>query len=138
MTASPVALSGTATPLNFKDPGPGHPGDERPEAHRRRAVLWAGDATSNGQVKYTGAGNDRDPILDDVGSNSPNGIVNGYSTRDVNLNGQVKYTGSGNRPRPHPAERGECLAERYAHRAASPNGEPEDSVRAARFPASFE
>ena len=96
MTASPVALSGTATPLNFKIPGLGTWGTNAQKLIAGARVLWAGDATSNGQVKYTGAGNDRDPILTIVGSNSPNGIVNGYSTRDVNLNGQVKYTGSGN------------------------------------------
>jgi len=59
-------------------------------------ALWAGDVTFNGQVKYTGSGNDRDPILTTVGSTTPNNSVNLYSTRDVNLNGQVKYTGSGN------------------------------------------
>ena len=59
-------------------------------------VLWAGDVTFNGQVKYTGSGNDRDPILTTVGSTTPNNTVSLYSTRDVNMNGQVKYTGSGN------------------------------------------
>ena len=59
-------------------------------------ALWAGDVTFNGQVKYTGSGNDRDPILTTVGSTTPNNSMNVYSTRDVNLNGQVKYTGSGN------------------------------------------
>ena len=51
----------------------------------------------NGEVKYTGSGNDRDPILVTIGSTTPNNVViNAYSTRDVNMNGQVKYTGSGN------------------------------------------
>ncbi len=59
-------------------------------------VLWAGDVTYNGQVKYTGGGNDRDPVLITVGSTTPNNSANAYSTRDVNLNGQVKYTGSSN------------------------------------------
>ena len=59
-------------------------------------LLWAGDVTFNGQIKYTGSGNDRDPILTTVDSTTPNNSVNVYSTRDVNMNGQVKYTGSGN------------------------------------------
>lgn len=60
-------------------------------------VLWAGDVTFNGALKYTGSGNDRDPILVTVGSTTPNNVVaNTYSTRDVNLNGNVQYTGSGN------------------------------------------
>ena len=60
-------------------------------------LLWAGDVTFNGQIKYTGSGNDRDPVLTTVGSTTPNNtVLNTYSTRDVNLNGQVKYTGTGN------------------------------------------
>ena len=59
-------------------------------------ALWAGDVTFKGESKYTGASNDRDPILVTVGSTTPNNTVNAYSTRDVNLDGTVKYTGSGN------------------------------------------
>jgi hypothetical protein len=60
-------------------------------------VLWAGDVAFNGDIRYTGAGNDRDPILVAVGSNTPNNVAaNVYTTRDVNLDGQVKYVGSGN------------------------------------------
>jgi hypothetical protein len=59
--------------------------------------LWAGDATGNGQLKYTGTGNDRDPILVAVGSTTPNAaLTNQYSRLDTNLDGVVKYTGSGN------------------------------------------
>lgn len=59
-------------------------------------ALWAGDVTFNGDVKYTGGANDRDPILTTVGSTTPNNPVSLYSTRDVNLDGSVRYTGSGN------------------------------------------
>lgn len=59
-------------------------------------ALWAGDVSFNKEVKYTGSGNDRDPILTTVGSTTPNNSVTAYSTRDVNMNGQVKYAGSGN------------------------------------------
>ncbi len=59
--------------------------------------LWAGDATGNGQLKYTGSGNDRDPILIAVGSTTPNNTVpNVYDRRDTNLDGVIKYTGSAN------------------------------------------
>jgi hypothetical protein len=59
--------------------------------------LWAGDATGNGQLKYTGTGNDRDPILTAVGSTTPNSTLsNQYSRLDANLDGVIKYTGSGN------------------------------------------
>jgi hypothetical protein len=47
-------------------------------------------------VKYTGASNDRDPILMRVGSTTPNSTATGYFNDDINLDGVVKYTGSGN------------------------------------------
>lgn len=59
-------------------------------------LLWAGDVTFNGQVKYAGGGNDRDPILVRIGGNVPTNTANGYFPEDVNLNGQVKYAGSAN------------------------------------------
>ena len=62
-----------------------------------RSCLWAGDATGNGQLKYTGSGNDRDPILIAVGSTTPNAtVINVYDRRDTNLDGVIKYTGSAN------------------------------------------
>ncbi len=59
-------------------------------------VLSAGDVTFNETVQYTGAGNDRDPILTRVGSTTPNNAVAGYWREDVNMDGMVKYTGSSN------------------------------------------
>ena len=37
-------------------------------------VLAAGDPTFNQSIKYTGSGNDRDPILVNVGSTTPNNV----------------------------------------------------------------
>ncbi len=71
-------------------------------SNARKAVgsvqcLWAGDATGDGTLKYTGAGNDRDPILTAIGGSTPNAVVtNVYDRRDTNLDGVIKYTGSGN------------------------------------------
>ena len=59
-------------------------------------VLWAGDATGNGQIKYAGSGNDRDAILTRIGGTVPTNVTNGYYPEDVNLNGQVKYAGAQN------------------------------------------
>ena len=61
-----------------------------------KQLLWSGDANSNGQVKYTGSGNDRDALLVLIGGTQPNAIVTGYYRQDVNMDGQVKYGGSGN------------------------------------------
>ncbi|MFN8352039.1 MAG: hypothetical protein U0U25_11290 [Flavobacteriales bacterium] len=59
--------------------------------------LWAGDATGDGTLKYTGANNDRDLILVAIGGSTPNAVLtNVYDRRDTNLDGVIKYTGSGN------------------------------------------
>ena len=54
--------------------------------------LWMGDVTADGTVKYTGSGNDRDPILALLGGN-PNSTTSGYFWEDTNLDGIVKYSG---------------------------------------------
>ena len=59
-------------------------------------ALWSGDATGNGELKYIGGGNDRDPILVAIGGSTPTNTVNGYRLEDVNLDGVVKYTGANN------------------------------------------
>ncbi len=100
MTASPVALSSVPVLVDLTTSSTATYGT----AARKSVpgtfpaeVLWAGDVNFNGELKYTGAGNDRDPILVTVGSTTPNNVVIGaYSTRDVNMNGEVKYTGSSN------------------------------------------
>lgn len=59
--------------------------------------LWAGDATHNGTIAYTGVGNDRDPILVAIGGSTPTITLSGqYRLEDTNLDGQVKYTGANN------------------------------------------
>ncbi len=100
MTLNAVALSGTVAPVDLSSAGTAAFGTDARKPITGTfptQALWAGDVTFNHQIKYTGSGNDRDPILVTVGSTTPNNVVsNAYSTRDVNLNGQVKYTGSGN------------------------------------------
>ncbi len=61
-----------------------------------RRVLWAGNVINDGQLKYTGQDNDRDPILQAIGGSVPSNTFSGYHRSDVNLDGQVKYTGPGN------------------------------------------
>ena len=58
--------------------------------------MWAGDVNRNGSVMYTGAGNDRDPMLIAVGGSTPNNTTVGYRSEDINMDGVVKYTGAGN------------------------------------------
>lgn len=97
MTAAPLSLSTSNTVVAFQFATTATYGIEAMKHQIPFQLLWAGDVTFNGQVKYTGSGNDRDPILTTVGSTTPNNTVtSSYSTRDVNMNGQVKYTGTSN------------------------------------------
>ena len=100
MTANPVALGPTTAAVDFTTNATATYGTAARKSVTGTfpaAVLWAGDVSFNGAIKYTGSSNDRDPILVLVGSTTPNNTITGqYTTRDVNMNGQVKYTGSGN------------------------------------------
>ena len=97
MTRDPLSLSPSGAALDLRLTSTPTYGTNARATVFGRAALWSGDVNSNGAVKYTGRGNDRDPILVLVGSTTPNNTLsNVYSTRDVNMNGQVKYTGSGN------------------------------------------
>lgn len=58
--------------------------------------LWAGDVNADGQLKYTGVNNDRDPILSTIGGTVPTATLAGYHAADVGLDATVKYTGTGN------------------------------------------
>lgn len=60
------------------------------------AFLWAGNVLPDTFIKYSGAGNDRDPILAAVGGSVPTATVVGYHAADVNMDGTVKYVGPGN------------------------------------------
>jgi hypothetical protein len=59
-------------------------------------ALWAGDVNADGAIRYTGANNDRDPILQAIGGAVPTATLTGYHATDVNLDGVVKYTGLAN------------------------------------------
>jgi hypothetical protein len=97
MTATPVSLSGAVTSVDFTNPATQTYGTNPQKQVGNRMVLWAGDATGNGQLRYTGSTNDRDPILLAVGSTTPNNTVtNVYDRRDTNLDGVIKYTGTAN------------------------------------------
>ncbi|MBL7962622.1 MAG: beta-propeller fold lactonase family protein [Flavobacteriales bacterium] len=59
-------------------------------------LLWAGNVNGDGLLRYTGPGNDRDPILVRIGGAVPTATVNGYWAEDVNLDGVVRYSGGAN------------------------------------------
>lgn len=96
MTFQPVLLREWNTMIDLTDPSTPTYGTD---ARRNRSgvmVLWAGDVTGEGTIKYAGSNNDRDPILVGVGGTVPTATAPGYLDEDVNLDGVVKYTGSNN------------------------------------------
>ena len=99
MTFSGVALSATTAVVDLRSAATATYGTNARKTMSGAfpaQVLWAGDASFNGIIKYTGADNDRDPILQAIGGNLPTNTISGYHQEDVNMDTQVKYTGSAN------------------------------------------
>jgi len=96
MSANALALSPTPTTLDLTTPAATTWGTNARKNVSGTMVLWAGDCTGDGQVKYTGTGNDRDMILQAVGGVTPTATVAGYRVEDLNMDGLVMYTGTGN------------------------------------------
>ncbi len=96
MTAQPVDFS-TSPYIDLTAPGTAVFGTDSRKNNSGTLCLWAGDVNFDGAIKYTGAANDRDPILVSIGGTTPNSILSGvYNTADVNMDGLVKYTGNKN------------------------------------------
>lgn len=93
MTSTPISLS-VGTTLNFTTAATW--GTNGMTTVNGINVMWAGDVTFDGVLKYTGTGNDKDPILTRIGGAIPTNIITGYFQEDVNLSGVVKYTGLDN------------------------------------------
>lgn len=55
-----------------------------------------GNSVRDATLKYTGASNDRDPVLVTCGGPTPNNAVSGCSLEDSTMDGTVKYTGTAN------------------------------------------
>ena len=96
MTASAVALAGTTSTVDLTVAGTAVYGTEARKTVGSVQLFWAGDANFNRQLKYTGASNDRDPILTRIGGVIPTNTVSGYFLEDVTMSGVVQYVGTGN------------------------------------------
>ena len=97
MTGSARALGANAVSVDFTQPSTVTYGTAaRATVNPGRMGQWCGNVVRDNLLKYTGASNDRDPILIEVGSTTPNNVVVGYLPADVTLDGQVKYTGAAN------------------------------------------
>lgn len=99
ITAAPYALNSEVTTLDLRLASvPAH-GTEARKAiggNHPALALWAGDVVDDDMISYTGANNDRDPILLLVGGTLPTNVITGYYNADVNMDGHVKYTGTDN------------------------------------------
>src|SRR5690606_18364027 len=63
MTAIPVTLSSTPAVIDLRNTSVPTWGTEARYAEGALRMLWSGNVTGDGDLKYTGANNDRDPIL---------------------------------------------------------------------------
>lgn len=96
MTASTVALSGSAATVDFRTAATATFGTDARRTIGGNQVLWAGNVFHDDRVLYIGEDNDRDEILQAIGGVVPTAVVTGYRVEDVNMDGKVKYTGDAN------------------------------------------
>ncbi len=96
MTQQPQLLLYIGSFVDFTSPNLALFGTDAMKVIGNDRMLWAGDVNQDGELKYTGQFNDRDPILVSIGGNVPTNSVSGYKLEDVNLDGVVKYTGQFN------------------------------------------
>jgi choice-of-anchor B domain-containing protein len=96
MSASPQRISIAPKTCDLTLPGTATYGTEGRKNINGVMALWTGNTTVNGQLQYTGSGNDRDPILLAIGGSVPTNFITGYRIEDTNLDGVVKYTGFAN------------------------------------------
>ncbi|MBL8000495.1 MAG: PKD domain-containing protein [Flavobacteriales bacterium] len=96
MTATPVSLGTTTTTIDLVDGSTATHGTDAQKTVAGERLLWTGNAVPDQQLRYTGANNDRDMILNAIGGVVPTNTVSGYRIEDTNMDGTVKYTGSEN------------------------------------------
>jgi hypothetical protein len=96
MTAQPVPIGTTPFSLDLSDPATATFGTDARRTRGARTTLWPGNAIADDAVRYTGADNDRDPLLQAIGGVVPTNEVAGYRNEDINMDGSVRYTGGNN------------------------------------------
>lgn len=96
MTGDPVVLGGTPTMVDLSAPSQSTFGTEARKVAGAVRLLWAGNVIRDGQLKYAGGSNDRDPILVRIGGTVPTTTVPGYWPEDVTMDAVVKYAGAAN------------------------------------------
>ncbi len=60
-------------------------------------MMWAGNGNANANLRYAGAANDENALLNTAPLNGNKGLVaSGYYLTDYNMNGNVRYAGASN------------------------------------------
>ncbi|MBL7964853.1 MAG: hypothetical protein JNM31_13530 [Flavobacteriales bacterium] len=99
MTSTAVALSGTPVTVDLRDAGTSTFGTNARTSITGAVptlAMWAGNVVPDAILRYSGGGNDRDPILVRIGGAVPTNTVTGYWPEDVNMDGVVRYSGGAN------------------------------------------
>jgi hypothetical protein len=96
MSAGDITLGPVTVPFDLRTTTTPVFGTNARKTVGSTAFLWAGNVLPDTFIKYSGASNDRDPILTTVGGSVPTATVAGYLPADVNLDGTVRYVGAGN------------------------------------------
>lgn len=96
LTAGAIPLAQGLSSIDLTDGSVATYGNEAQRVRGSVRLLWAGDVTGDGTIKYVGEDNDRDPILQSIGGSVPTNTSSGYVPEDVNLDGVVKYVGEDN------------------------------------------
>ncbi|MBL7945821.1 MAG: hypothetical protein JNN32_07110 [Flavobacteriales bacterium] len=96
MSANTVAIGPTGGSIDFTNTSTATYGTDAQRTVGSVRTMWTGDCSSDGEILYSGGGNDRDLILVRIGGSVPTNSVSGYLREDVNLDGAVLYTGGGN------------------------------------------
>ena len=96
MTGTAYALSATATAIDLSGSAVTTYGTNARRTVGPLLTLWSGNVLVDNVLRYTGLGNDRDPILAAVGGTVPTATITGYHLADVNMDGRVRYVGLDN------------------------------------------
>ena len=102
MTGTSYSLGVSTTAIDLTSAATSTYGTEARKTHDNGSMqLWSGNTNADHRLRYSGSGNDRDPIIQmiylNIASPSPTSVVQDvYSSNDVNLDGDVKYAGSAN------------------------------------------
>jgi hypothetical protein len=94
MTATSIALSSSSSLYDFTTAQAKAYGTTPMQTVGSVFAMWAGDANSNGNIRYNGISADRSTVLSAVNATSlSTPVSNVYSNADVNMNGNIRYNG---------------------------------------------